>query len=80
MAPEAPTPATSFLAAPMTLTKAGRAPAPLPQRRVVVEPPSIPVHVAPAAAAAMTALPPKADCDPPFYFEGTKKIFKPSCI
>jgi len=23
---------------------------------------------------------PKVDCTPPYYFEGSKKIFKPACI
>ncbi len=41
--------------------------------------------VAPAAAprpaaSAAPAPTPSANCDPPYYFEGTKKIFKPGCL
>ncbi len=32
--------------------------------------------VPPASTPSVTAV----DCDPPFYYEGSKKIFKPSCI
>ena len=48
-----------------------------------------PVHAAaslskdspPASAALPSPAPsPKADCDPPFYFEGTKKIYKAACL
>ncbi|HEX3770315.1 MAG TPA: serine/threonine-protein kinase [Polyangiaceae bacterium] len=86
--PAAPAPAadaTSFLAAtPMPSTpKAAPRVTYAPSRRAAVEAPAphpaplavpaVPAPVAPVAA-------PKADCDPPFYFEGTKKVFKPSCI
>lgn len=39
--------------------------------------PSRPV-AAPVFAPAASA--PAKDCNPPFYFEGTKKVFKPACI
>ena len=51
-----------------------------PLRKPAVDLFATPLHIAPAAAIPTAALPPKTDCDPPFYFEGTKKIFKPSCI
>jgi len=41
---------------------------------------------APAPAPAAVAAPPPApepakdDCNPPYYYEGQKKIFKPNCI
>ncbi|HSN29456.1 MAG TPA: hypothetical protein VLT45_24365, partial [Kofleriaceae bacterium] len=35
---------------------------------------------APVAAPAPAAEPAKDDCNPPYYYEGDKKIFKPSCI
>lgn len=57
------------------------APAPTPTTRVVYVP--VPVHTPPAPAKTATApaaTPAKVDCDPPFYFEGTKKIFKPGCL
>ncbi len=34
----------------------------------------------PAAAAARPAAPPGDACNPPFYYEGTKKVFKPACL
>ncbi len=43
------------------------------------DPPASPARAATPAAAPPAAAP-RTDCDPPFYFEGTKKIFKPSCI
>jgi hypothetical protein len=27
-----------------------------------------------------TAKEPKDSCNPPYYFEGSKKIFKPACL
>jgi serine/threonine-protein kinase len=44
-----------------------------------------PAHAGPepkAQAAGSTAPPPEAapSCSPPFYFEGTKKVFKPGCV
>ncbi len=35
---------------------------------------------APARPPASVAPAPTASCDPPYYFEGTKKIFKPGCL
>ncbi len=74
---------TSFLAALPPAPKPARgsmAPSP---RRFVPEPPA-PARAAapsaPPAAVATSAAAPKVDCDPPFYFEGTKKVFKPSCL
>jgi eukaryotic-like serine/threonine-protein kinase len=78
--PEPAAPATSFLAPPMVATKAVRAQAAPPLRKPAVDLFATPLHTAPAPAIPTAALPPKTDCDPPFYFEGTKKIFKPSCI
>jgi serine/threonine-protein kinase len=50
-------------------------PPPPPPRRtadVAVKPPDpVPTPVPPSK---------KVDCNPPFYFEGTKKMFKPGCI
>ena len=33
-----------------------------------------------AAPAPAAAEPAKDDCNPPYYFEGNKKIFKPNCL
>jgi serine/threonine protein kinase len=91
MAPaEAPVVATTTIAAPPVATKTAR-PAVLyaaPARRTVVEPPAPPPVVRPApvvapvlaAPAPAGAASPKTDCDPPFYFDGAKKVFKPNCI
>lgn len=34
----------------------------------------------PAAVPAVAAPVPASDCNPPYYFSGTKKIFKPACL
>ena len=60
---------------------------------VTPPPPSLPVRPltpprpssAPPATATFgtsttTSAPARSDCNPPFFFEGTKKIFKPSCL
>jgi serine/threonine-protein kinase len=88
---ESSVPATSFLAPPMIAPKALPPPAPpttqvttvhasapLPARKPAADSPPAPARAAAAPATGGTS--PKADCDPPFYFEGTKKVFKPSCI
>jgi serine/threonine-protein kinase len=44
-------------------------------------PPVVQSRPAPVPAPIPTPTPAaRADCNPPFYFEGTKKVFKPSCI
>ncbi len=84
---EAPAPsagATSFLAMAPSAASSAPAASPAPALRSVraavaprrVDAPPTVVH----AAAAPQVPSAKADCDPPFYFEGTKKVFKPSCI
>jgi serine/threonine-protein kinase len=83
-------PPMSFLAAPSMPVMASSSPvhptmrvvsAPTP-RRVAVDPtpPLARASQAPTPAAAPPSAAAKVDCDPPFYFEGTKKVFKPSCI
>ena len=60
-----------------------KAPAP-PATHASAPPPT--AHAAPqapqpsAAPTPSNAPSPKADCDPPFYFEGSKKLFKPNCL
>jgi serine/threonine protein kinase len=71
-------------------TAAASAPSlPAPPVKVLRESPPPPARKPDAVASPARATPPAAtppaaaprtDCDPPFYFEGTKKIFKPSCI
>jgi serine/threonine-protein kinase len=78
---ESSTSTTSFLAPPMLAPK----PLPTPPPAVTTVHASAPARKPdppPAPPRALTAPTPapKGDCDPPFYFEGTKKVFKPSCI
>ena len=72
-----------------------KAPAPPPQRAAVqrptpraaartasappevIAPPGTPAVASPAAEAKTDKQP---DCTPPYYFEGSKKIFKPACL
>jgi serine/threonine-protein kinase len=61
----------SALAAPPVRTATVRRRAPV---RAAVKPPE------PAPVVAPPPEPPKDDCDPPYYFEGDKKIFKTSCL
>ncbi|MGC4079493.1 MAG: serine/threonine-protein kinase [Rubrivivax sp.] len=56
---------------PPRWTPPPRAPAPPPPQAVAPAPAPPPQTAAPAA---------KVDCNPPFYFEGSKKVFKPSCL
>lgn len=69
---------------------ASRPPAPPPPAATTVRwvapvkaspPPSV-ARPAPTPVPTPVPLPPSArpDCSPPFYFEGTKKVFKPSCL
>ncbi|HEX4447608.1 MAG TPA: protein kinase [Polyangiaceae bacterium] len=88
-APSDPSPPTSFLSAP---SMPGGAPSASPthaamrlvsapaSRRIAVE--SVPSRSSPPQPPPMASPPagPRPECDPPFYFEGTKKVFKPSCI
>jgi len=48
----------------------------------LVAPPPTPAAPPPAPAAAPTATPatPATDCNPPYYYEGSKKVFKPACV
>jgi eukaryotic-like serine/threonine-protein kinase len=50
-------------------------PLPPPPRPVFHPPPPTPPAVAPSPPPAATAT-----CNPPYYFEGTRKVFKPGCI
>jgi eukaryotic-like serine/threonine-protein kinase len=54
-----------------------------PVPRPAAPPPAKPVvTVAPAPSPTPSPAAPSAkpDCNPPFYFEGTKKVFKPGCL
>jgi hypothetical protein len=45
-------------------------------------PPTTPAVVTPTVPTVETpaVTPPKNDCNPPYYYEGSKKVFKPSCL
>ena len=43
-----------------------------------VAPPGTPIAVEPKPEPAKADA--KADCTPPYYFDGSKKIFKPACL
>jgi serine/threonine protein kinase len=55
------------------------------RKRIVAAPkasPTVPAAIpaAPAAVPAVAAPVPASDCNPPYYFSGSKKIFKPACL
>jgi eukaryotic-like serine/threonine-protein kinase len=53
---------------------------PHPVREAAATPVARPSPPTAVAASAGSAAAPAADCNPPYYFEGKKKIFKPACI
>ena len=69
--PTAITTATSVPTA--TATATATAPTPLAA-------PAAPIRAAPRAVPIAPAPAPATDCNPPFYFDGKKKIFKPGCL
>jgi serine/threonine-protein kinase len=80
-APAANTTATANATA--TAPPAATAPASAPTASTTTHPVQRPrAAVAPASAApgAAASAARAVDCDPPFYFEGKKKVFKPGCI
>ena len=55
------------------------------RKRIVAAPkapPTLPAAIpaAPAAVPAVAAPIPASDCNPPYYFAGSKKVFKPACL
>ena len=86
--PETSAVATMTITAPSVAPKAVRTPvvyaAPAARRPVVEAPFLAPVRPVPVASppppAAVGAPAVKVDCDPPFYFDGAKKVFKANCI
>ena len=76
--PSAQLPPTS---APWRTVHVAPPPAPLPLRQPVpIRPSSAPPATAAVGSSTSTSTTTRADCNPPFFFEGTKKIFKPSCL
>jgi serine/threonine protein kinase len=74
--PTPPMPAA--LSAPVVAHTAWRAP---PAKAPSSHPPTTSKDNSSASASPPSPAPsPKADCDPPFYFEGTKKIYKAACL
>jgi len=74
-----PTP-TVTASPPVTQAATPMKTTPTAQPKIVwkAAPPPVATHA--PAAAAPPATTNAADCDPPFYYEGTKKIFKPNCM
>jgi serine/threonine protein kinase len=79
----APSAAEPPAPAAMTSTPAA-AKIPTTPRAPAWTPPHQPVHASPPPPATNATPPPPANappnCNPPYYFEGTKKIFKPGCL
>jgi hypothetical protein len=52
-------------------------------RPAPARPRELPVREAPPpakAAAVVAPAPAQPDCNPPYYFEGSKKVFKSACL
>jgi serine/threonine-protein kinase len=64
------------LAAQQPKTRIVYVPVPAP-RPAAAAPPA---PAAPEKPAEKPSAPSKSDCSPPFYFEGSKKVFKPGCL
>jgi serine/threonine-protein kinase len=81
-APAARPEPTADASATVTATataSATAAPAP-PPRAVAAPGRSYPARAPAAAAAPPAPQPASSDCNPPFYFDGKKKVFKPGCL
>ena len=79
----ATTPAKEPARSPSIATRrVNRAPAPAARRPTAGPAPveTKPVEAAPAPAPAPEAAKPVVDCNPPYYFDGAKKVFKPQCL
>jgi eukaryotic-like serine/threonine-protein kinase len=68
----APAPSPVQIATPAPTTSADAAP-PVAQ-------PASPLRMRPVAPRAAPTAAPSIDCNPPFYFDGKKKVFKPGCL
>jgi serine/threonine-protein kinase len=72
----------------VTRNRVGRGTAPAARRPGVAPSPASappvaapePPPVAPAAAPAPVEAKPANDCNPPYYYDGAKKVFKPQCL
>jgi hypothetical protein len=76
---EQPRPPIARKAPPPPQRAVVQRPAPRPAARTVSAPPEV---VAPPVVAtpATDTKTDKPDCTPPYYFDGSKKIFKPACL
>ena len=77
-APDADAAAAQLTPPPSSAGSASSAPAATHTPQVVRVAPVVPV--VPRATAPTTPPAPAGDCNPPFYFDGKKKIFKPGCL
>jgi eukaryotic-like serine/threonine-protein kinase len=78
-APPAEKPVVTREAAPVRRAPARPAPRPAIVKKKE-EPPPSPIKQAIPEAKPAAAEKPKDDCNPPYYFEGQKKVFKPNCL
>jgi hypothetical protein len=85
--PVTPTPTLSAASSPppqpAVQWRSFHAPPPPSPPRVVLQARSSPQPAtasSPSAPSASTTASAKGDCNPPFFYEGTKKVFKPSCL
>lgn len=81
----APAPTTETMPSPVELVEAPTSSAGIRATPQHVRPPvqPIPPRVVPRPAATASAAPSasvKSDCSPPFYFDGSKKVFKLNCL
>jgi serine/threonine-protein kinase len=53
---------------------------PIEKKKEPAEPAPKPIQQATPAAPPAAVEKPKDDCNPPYYFEGQKKVFKPNCL
>ncbi len=72
--------ATAAHVAPHPLAKPMSRPAPKPYVIAVPPPPAVAPSPPAAPVVAAPPAPAKPDCSTPYYFEGSKKIFKPDCV
>jgi hypothetical protein len=77
----APSPVVAAAPIATATTSADSGAAPIVPATPVHATPTFPAAQAAPRAAAPTPQPaPASDCNPPFYFDGKKKIFKPGCL
>jgi serine/threonine-protein kinase len=79
-APDQPAPSEVVAAAKPAQAAPARAATVRRRVHVVAKAAEPPPPPPPVETPAPAPEPPKDDCDPPYYFQGDKKVFKPSCL